>query len=768
MNPQIAFLLNKSIEALRSSNLESADLYLKQAVRLESTNPHVLRLLGVISAQRREYPAALHYLNTSLKILPKNPLTLSALGNIYLHLKEYSSALEVYDKSIKIEPKFEEAWSNKANVLYELKRYEESLVHHDQALILKPDYVAAHSNKGNVLYELKRYEEALIHYDKALALQPDYAEAHYNKGNLLNQLRHYEEALIHYDKAIASKSDYHEAWTNKGTILYELKCYDKAIAHYDKALSYKSDYHEAWTNKGVALFEFKSYDEAIAHYDKALSYKSDYAEAYSNKGNVFNELKRYDEAIAQYDKALILKPDIDWVYGSYIHAKMKMCCWKSFHEEIQTLSDKLLLHKKVSHPFPVLSLIDDAFLHKQSSEIYIKDKHPLDPILGSISKPLKPSKPRRIRIAYVSPDFQNHPVSFLTTELFEIHDRDRFEVFAFSLQKAPIGDETRLRLRNGFDRFIDLENMSDLEIARLARELEIDIAIDLTGHTHSARTGIFSYRAAPIQVNWLGYPGTIGADFIDYIVADKVMIPEIHQQFYTEKVAYLSNTYMVDNSKRIASSRIFTREECGLPEAAFVFCCFNNDYKFNPQVLDRFSRILLGVENSVFWISENNKYFKANITTEFENRGVDPSRIIFAKRLELMADHLARYALADLFLDTYPYSAHTTALDSLKVGVPVVTLMGQSFPSRGAASLLNAAGLPQLITTNQQDYETLAIKLAKTPQSLSIIKQKLSQNCLITPLFDTPVFAQGLEAAYIEMYDRYQAGLLPDHIPSIR
>jgi predicted O-linked N-acetylglucosamine transferase (SPINDLY family) len=306
--------------------------------------------------------------------------------------------------------------------------------------------------------------------------------------------------------------------------------------------------------------------------------------------------------------------------------------------------------------------------------------------------------------------------------------------------------------------------MSEREIAQLARELEIDIAIDLAGPTQYSRTGIFSYRTAPIQVNWLGYPGTIGADFIDYIVADKTIIPERHQQFYAEKVAYLPDTYIVDDSKRVASFKKFTREECGLPKNAFVFCCFNNDYKFNPQVLDSWSRIFLNLENCVLWIPENNEYFKTNILAEFNKRGIDSSRVIFAPRVELMADHLARINLADLFLDTFPYNAHTTAVDSLKIGVPILTLIGQSFASRVAASLLNAVGLPELITNTQEEYEALAIELAVNPQKLAGIKLKLANNRLTTPLFDTPLFTKNLESAYNKMYERYHAGLEPEHL----
>jgi predicted O-linked N-acetylglucosamine transferase (SPINDLY family) len=543
--------------------------------------------------------------------------------------------------------------------------------------------------------------------------------------------------------------------------LHELKRYDEAIIHFDKALSLKPDYAEGWSNKGLTLRELKRYDEAIIHFDKALSLKPDYAEGWSNKGSTLQELKRYDEAIIHFDKALTLKSDIDWLYGDLLYTKMKICSWSNLRAELQIVSMKVMANEKVIQPFSLLALNDQPLLHKKATQIFSQNRYPLNQTLGPIPKSPKKEK---IRIAYFSPDFRSHPVSFLTSELFEIHDRNKFEVFAFSLQKSHIGDETNLRLRKGFDKFIDVDNMSDQEIAQLARELEIDIAIDLAGPTQYSRTGIFSYRAAPIQVNWLGYPGTLGADFIDYIVADKTIIPELHQEFYSEKVVYLPHTYMVDDSKRAASTRVFTREECGLPENTFIFCCFNNDYKFNRQVLDGWSKILLEVKNSVLWVSENNEYFRVNIVNEFQSRGIDSSRIIFAQRVELMKDHLARYALADLFLDTYPYNAHTTALDSLKAAVPVLTLMGPSFASRVAASLLNAIALPELITNTQEEYETLAIELATNPRMFAGIKLKLANNRKTAPLFNTPLFTKNLESSYIKMMERYRADLQPDHI----
>jgi len=692
-------------------------------------NPQVQIMLqqGIQAFQSGNFDGANSILKRIIEVDSKNLPALHILGLINASQSNYHEAAVYLARAARIHP-------NDASIQYNLAK--------------------ALSDSGNDM-------DALGHHKKAVAIAPNNPEAWLSYGKTASNLGRYEDALICFENAISLRIDYAEASLNKGATLKELGRYDEAIAFADQALLINPNLIEAWSNKGVALKEIKCFDEAITHFDKALSLKPDYHQAWTNKGATLHEIKRFDEAIAHYEKALSLKSDIDWVAGDLLNTKMKICSWSGLAKSLEDISKKVAAAERVANPFQLLALKDDALLHKKCSEIFTQSKYPLNPTLGPI---LKSSKKEKIRIAYFSPDFRNHPVSFLTSELFEIHDRGRFEVFAFSLQKAPIGDETNLRLRIGFDRFIDVDHMSDREVAQLARELEIDIAIDLAGPTQHHRTGIFSYRAAPIQVNWLGYPGTIGAEYIDYIVADKIIIPESQQQFYTEKIACLPDTYMVDDSKRAASNRIFTREGCGLPKNAFVFCCFNNDYKFNPQVLDSWSRILLKAKNSVIWISENNEYFRTNLAVEFDNRGINSDRIIFAERVEMMTDHLSRYALADLFLDTHPYNAHTTALDSLKSGVPVLTLMGQSFASRVAASLLNAIGLPELITSAQGEYESLAIELAMNPQKLADIKLRLARNRLTAPLFDTPLFTKNLEAAYISMHGRYHAGLEPDHI----
>jgi predicted O-linked N-acetylglucosamine transferase (SPINDLY family) len=438
---------------------------------------------------------------------------------------------------------------------------------------------------------------------------------------------------------------------------------------------------------------------------------------------------------------------------------MKICSWSGLTESLEDISKKVVANEKVIKPFPLLALNDDSLFHKKSSEIYIQSIYPFNPVLGPILK--RPESPK-IRVGYFSADFHNHATGYLMAELFELHDKSQFELVGFSF--GPIvNDEMRQRLEKSFDQFIESDRNFDIEVAKLSRDLKIDIAVDLKGFTQDARTGIFAHRAAPIQVNYLGYPGTLGADYIDYIIADKTLISPELQSCYSEKVIYLPDSYQVNDRKRLISEREFTRQELGLPESSFVFCCFNNNFKILPATFEGWMRILRAVEGSVLWLLQDNSWALKNLKKEAEKQGVAPDRLVFAERLPL-PEHLARHRQADLFLDTFPCNAHTTTSDALWVGLPVLTLMGESFGSRVAASLLNAVGLPELITSTQEEYEALAIELALNPLKLADAKLKLANNRLTAPLFDTPLFAKSLEAAYIKMYEQYQADLEPEHI----
>ena len=629
----------------------------------------------------------------------------------------------------------------------------------ERALNINPDHPASLNNCGNALQMLKRYDEALFYYERALFVNPNNADAYYNRGVVLQALKRYEEAVASYDRAIAFRPNYALAYNNRSFTLLELKRYEEALLSYDKTIALNANYPEPHYNRGNALLELKRFEEAVLSYDKAVKIKPDYAEAYGNRGLALKELKRLEDAVSSYGKAITLKPDYDFLFGQWLHTKMTICDWRTFENDVQQLSERIVLNKKASSPFSVLALLNSPSIQKKAAEILVLEKFPSTQLLPKIPKRARHEK---IRIGYYSADFHNHPMMYLMAELFEKHDRSRFEIIAFSFGPDRL-DEMRKRAANAFDRFIDIRNISDRDVVQLSRDLEVDIAVDRKGFTYDSRTGIFALGAAPIQVNYLAYPGTMGADYIDYLIADETLIPENSKPYYTEKIISLPNSYMVNQSNRLIADKVFNREELGLPKTGFVFCCFNNNYKITPATFDGWIRILKKVERSVLWLFEDNPKAAENLRTEAAELGIEADRLIFAKRMP-NAEHLARHRAADLFLDTLPYNAHTTASDALWAGLPVLTCIGETFASRVAASLLNAIQLPELITTTQKEYEALAIELATNPEKLTAIRQKLEKNRLTTPLFDTELFTRNIEKAYTAMYERYHADLLPDHI----
>jgi len=753
MNPQLAFLLNQAVQYLQSGNLDGAATLVKRVISADKNNADAYHIHGVICGLQNRHSDAIESLLKAVKLKPGDGVLRFNLAKALMESKQFSESVPHYQKSTQLISGNPDVWINFGKSLKELKRFDEALAAYEKAIFLDQNDAEAWNNKGVTLNELKRFDEAIVAYDKALALNSDYAEAWYNKGFSLHEAMSHSDAIEAYDKALTLKPDYAEAWNNKAIVLHDIKSHGEALAAYDKALTLKPDYAEAWNNKGVTLNQLKHFEGAIAHYDRALNVDINYAEAWYNKGATLNELKNFEGAIAHYDKALNLNPHSDWVYGDLIHARMKICSWSDFEGCLKNVANKVSLNESVINPFVLLALIDDALLQKQSAEIYAQDRAPFNNALGSIER--HPGR-EKIRIGYFSADFRNHAVSILTAELFELHDKNRFEITAFSFG-ADDESPMRLRLSEAFNQFIDVSGMSDIDIAKLSRDLHIDIAVDLGGYTADSRVGILAYRAAPIQVSYLGYLGTMGTDYIDYILADKTIIPESLQKFYSEKIVYLPS-YQANDRKRIISDRVFTRQELGLPEKGFVFCCFNNNYKILPATFNSWMRILKAVEGSVLFLYAESKWAEENLKKEAEVRGVDSSRLVFGKRIST-DEYLARYRACDLFLDTFPYNAGTTASDALWAGLPVLTLAGEAFASRMAASLLNAIGLPELITNTQEAYEVLAIDLAINHEKLDEIREKLTNNRLTTILFDAPLFTKNLEAAYICMYERYQASL---------
>ena len=719
-------LLQKALAFHQTGQLAQAQMIYEEILAIQPANAEALHLLGIIAYQKQNHQRAVDLIDQAVTLLPDNAAFYSNRGLAQHGLNKFKAAIASYEKAISINPDYAEAWYN----------------------------------RGLALQELKQLEAATASYDKAIGLKADYAEAFFTRGLVMQDLKKHDEAVISYDRAIAIKPDYAEAWSSRGNALIDLKQHEAALVSYEKAIECKPDYAVAWSNRGNALQEIKQYEAAKASYQKAIELAPDYAEAWFNQGIMLNDLKELDAALRCYERALSLNPHFDFLLGTYLNIKMMICDWAFFDELTNQAIARIVQYEKVFTPGQVFATTGDPAIIKQASLIYVEAEYPLRSTPQDIVKrPLRD----KIRIGYYSADYHSHATMLLMAGLLEKHDRSTFEIIAFSFGPDHEGDDTRKRVVSSFDQFIDVRTMTDQEVAALSRALEIDIAVDLKGFTKDCRTDIFSFRAAPIQVNYLGYPGTMGAGYMDYIIADPTLIPQEFQKFYTEKIVYLPDSYQVNDAKRQVADVVFTRQELGLPANGFVFCCFNNNYKITPGIFDCWMRILERVEGSVLWLFEDNPQVSGNLRREAVRRGVDADRLVFAGRTPL-PEHLARHRSADLFLDTLPCNAHTTASDAIWAGMPVLTLIGESFAGRVAASILNAIHLPELITSSEEEYEALAIELALNHEKLDEIKQKLDNNRLTAPLFDIDLYTRNIETAYREMYNRYHLDLPPDNI----
>ena len=750
-------MTERSSVLLALQQYDAALAGIEKAIALDPNYAEAHLNRGVAYGQLKRYDEAIAAFDRALKLNPNLASAWLGYGNVLFGLKRWDEALAAYDRAYALSPDFDEAWRGRGNALSELQRFSEAAVAYGKALALNPRSAEAWVGRGNAACELKQYDEALAAYDKALTSNATIAEAWLGRGNVwLAQLR-YEAALAAYDTALGLKAGLAEARLGRGNSLFGLKRYDEALAAYDEAAGFA----EAWAGRGNVFYALKRHPEAAAAYDRAIALKPALAQAWYGRGNELRESRQYDAALFAYDQALMLKPDLTDAESTRLNVKNCICNWAGWDADAARLIASVRSGKVNAAPFEFLALPSSAEDQLICAKQWIRIMHPAS------AEPLWQGERYahdRIRVGYLSSDFREHPVAYLTAGLFEHHDKSKFELNAISWARND-GSEVRRRIEASFDRFVDVEAQSDDEVAALIRDLEIDILVDLTGLTKYARPNIAARRPAPLQVNYLGYPGTMGADYIDYIIADKTLIPAAQQRHYSEKIAYLPHSYMPhDDAGRAISDRALTRAEFGLPETGFVFCCFNNAYKLTPHFFAARMKLLKAVPGSVLWLTRDNASAVDNLRKEATAAGVDPDRLVFADRLPSMADHLARHRLADLFLDTLPYNAHTTASDALWAGLPVLTQIGETFAGRVAASLLTALGLPELIAERPEQFESMAVELATEPAKLAAIKAKLAQNRLTTPLFDTELYTKHLEGAYAAMYQRHQSGLAPEHI----
>lgn len=707
---------------LAEGKLEEASSSYREAIAANPQDADACLNLGFALGEQQRYEEAEHALQLSLSINPALADAFYIRGVLARRQGKTDIAIENFVRVLDLKRNFEIVYGDLCQMLLESGQ-----VGRAKEIVLKgiaayPEVVDFHAHLGSLYAYENDLERAINCFQKALALKPDDAQLHDRLGNVFRKANRFEDALASYDKLVAL---------------------DPASA-------------EAFNDRGIALGELGRHENAVASFQQALVLQPQHANALGNLGAMLACLRRHDEATRAIARLIDIEPEYPYALGALFYSKRYSCDWSQYEQDLERLNTAVMQGKKAIEPFTFLATTQSAAALLQCARTHAAEACPPP------GKPLWTGQRYthgRIRVAYLSADFHDHATAYLMAELFELHDRERFEIVALSFGPDSQGPMRR-RLLRSFDRFVEVRAKSDREAAALLREMEIDIAVDLKGFTTDGRPGILAQRPAPVQVNYLGFPGSMGAECVDYILADHCVIPIEHEGFYSEKVARLPDSYQPNDAQRRISETTPARAECGLPASGFVFCCFNNNYKITPDVFDVWMRLLNEVGGSVLWLLEDNAAVARNLRSEALRRGVAAERLIFAPRLEL-DKHLARHKLADLFLDTLPYNAHTTASDALWAGLPVLTCMGTTFPGRVAASLLNAVGLPELVTENLADYEALALKLARSPDLLAGIRARLWRNRSDHPLFDTKRFCSHMESAYTLMWERHQRGDTP-------
>ena len=603
--------------------------------------------------------------------------------------------------------------------------------------------------EGLALHRRGAVDEAAARYAEVLRTDPANADALYYLALISCQHGRFEEGAALARKSLASDPNQARSHVILGRALHALGLHDDALASFDRAIALSPDLAPAHANRADVLSKIGRNAEALDSYDRALSLAPDSVADWMNRGVALIALNRHDEAVESFDRGFALNldfPQADDFRAPLLLSKLRICDWTNLPAETAELLAMVKAGKPLSLPYAIVAIPSSPAEQLQCARRYVQDQPAYPPLWQGENYAHD-----RLRVAYLSADFNEHPTAYLTAGLFEQHDRSRFEITALSFGQND-NSPVRRRLEAAIEHFIDVRDNSDQDIAALMRRAEIDIAVDLMGFTKDNRLGVLARRAAPVQVNYLGYPGTMGAPYMDYILADATVIPENHDAFYAERVVRLPGTYQINDNRRAISQRTPTRAECGLPQNGFVFCCFNNPQKITPEIFDIWMRLLRVMDNSVLWLFAGNARAVANLRLEAEKRSVAPERLIFAPKASV-PDHLARHRLADLCLDTLPYNAHTTASDALWAGLPVLTCCGETFAGRVAASLLKAIGLDALITRTLAEYEALALRLARDPAYLAALKDRLIRNRDTCPLFDTQSATRHIETAYRTMAD---------------
>ena len=804
-------VLQEAMAHQQAGRLTEAEAQYREILARDDRQPDAWHLLGTIAQQIGDSATAVDLISHAIELAPQNASFHCNLGNALLGLGRVEDAEASYRQAISRKADFPLAHFNLGRLLASTGRPNDAAASFHRAIQLQPDFADAHYNLALIHQNQRSWVAAISGYQRTLMVRSDHAEAWNNLGLVLKEQGSLSEAVQCYQRAIQVRPAYAEAFNNLGVAYRELRETQRALECYTRSLQLKSDHAAAFNNLGNLLLSMGRPSDAVTCLKRAVELQPGFAEAFTNLGAALQDLRRLNEAeeclraslrlnpddaatlqslgnvvrdggdtaeaIACYRRALDLNPQGLSALGQLIHQLQHQCAW----DELPALTDRALaavmdepVHPTESplSPFAFLTMPVATSSQQQQqcasrwATYATRTAIPVRPWWiesldnSSPSPGISSSKDdKRIRIGYLSADFRAHPVAELIVELFEVHDRSRFDVIGYSYGPDD-GSAIRSRMMAAFESFVDLREMPLAESIQRISADQVDILVDLTGFTQHARTELLASRPAPIQVNYLGYPGTLGADFVDYILVDHFIVPADRQPFYNEALIHLPHCYQVNDTRREISSAIPTRRESGLPDEEFVYCSFNSNYKITSAMFDVWMDLLKETPSSVLWLLESNRQAPANLRREAEKRGVDSSRLIFAPRLPL-PDHLARHQLADLFLDTFPVNAHTTASDALWAGLPVLTLSGETFVSRVAGSLLQTLELPELVTFRPEDYKLRALQLSRDPEELAELRTRLRANRQTSPVFDVRRSARAIENAFTTMHEVWRSGASP-------
>ncbi len=777
-NINVLFLIG-TLE-IQSKNYNSGIKYLLEGIKLNPKIPQFHNNLAVAYSELDLLKDALIAVENAITIKNNYFEAYNTKANIYLKYKNTKEAIKNYKKSISFNSNYVEAYNNLGNAYKVQKEFIKAEKCFKSALKINPNYVSALINLGINYKELNNNIEGLKTFQKIIKIKPDYSDAFINIAKIFMLEEDYDKAKINFEKGIYLDQNNASHHTDCGIFNLKYKKYSEAIAFFKKSISLNLNSFENFKNLAVCYFNqnklkdafyffqksllindkspevynyigyiysnSNKFNEAKENFEKAINLDPQNAIYYLNLGNLLKENKYYVKAISNYKKAILLDKNLEFLAGILLNTKMMVCNWTNFDRDCENLIQNIKSKKKCIRPFASLSIFEDPIINKKVAEIfsnfYFESKN--IKFKNSFRK-----KNKKIKVAYFSSDFkQNHPVSLLIEDLFKNYDKDNFEVYAFSLNATTNDDVFRKNLKSNIDYFYDIEDKSLEEVLKITNKINLDIAVDLNGHTKNSRTILFAYRLAPIQINFLGFPGTMGSNFYDYIIADKFVIPSSHENYFTEKILRMPNCYLINPSYRKVSKKSFSKEFFGIPDESFVYGCFNNNFKILPNIFEVWTKILKKVEKSILWLADTDEQAKKNLLNNFSNKGINTNRIFFAQRMDKYEEHLTRYEFVDLFLDTFPYNAHTTACDALYMGVPVLTVYGKTFTSRVGLSLLKNLEMEDFITKNLIDYENKAVYFASNKEILNNLKEKLKINSKTKSLFNSQLFVKNLENIY--------------------